>query len=143
MNSNLKTRLLSVFADLSLYGFSVGVDFNGFQPAWAHSTYPEDWIERYVEKGYVAKDATIKHGTNYEGHFSWEQLRELYPDDPVLRDAHDFGLKEGNTLSIRINGRSSIVSCCGPVWNEVQVQEATGALAGLHEIGRASCRERC
>ncbi|SPJ30973.1 hypothetical protein TRM7615_04510 [Falsiruegeria mediterranea M17] len=79
----------------------------------------------------MAVDPTILHGQKNAGHFTWGKLSELYPDNPVMLGAAEAGMKEGNTLSLRMNGVCAIFSGDGPIWNNTQVQQAAAATSGL------------
>lgn len=133
--------LPKAFADLSENGFSIGVDFIGFEPNWVHAGYSEKWIEHYISKGYLQLDPTIKHSLEYPGHVTWTELKNRFPSNPVLVDAERFGMSEGNTLSVFIDGSISIVSCAGKPWNQSEVDLAMSLLSALHHIHKRPAKK--
>jgi DNA-binding CsgD family transcriptional regulator len=131
INDN-KVFYLEVLEGLSTQGFSIGVNFLVSGPTWVHSTYQQKWIDHYVENGYMNSDPTIHHGIKYSGHFIWSDLEYRYPEQCVFAAAKAYGMPNGNTLSFRINGISTIISSSGAPWNDDQLREAYAAAAGLH-----------
>lgn len=134
MISDTKTIFLHVLEQLSTSGFSVGIGFTNNEPAYAHSTYKGDWIDYYVQSGFLREDPTIIHGQKHAGHFLWSDLNRMYPGNPVFSAAKRFDLEQGNTLSMRINGDVAIVSCAGHAWTDQEQTSARAALAGLYEM---------
>jgi DNA-binding CsgD family transcriptional regulator len=131
MINTTKAILLAILDSLSENGFSIGIDFDKNVPQWVHSNYQKTWVDRYIEAGFVANDPTIIHGRKHTGWFTWSELDRLYPGNPVLKEAREFDMPEGNTLSIRVNRKPIIVSCSGPAWTPDQVSEARSAALGL------------
>ena len=134
MISDMKSVFLSELSRLSLQGFSIGVAFQNKEPTWVHSTYPEAWVDHYVENRFLIDDPTIFHGQRFTGHFTWSELNRLYPANPVFPAAQRFGLNEGNTLSLRMNGLCTILSSAGAAWTYSEMRRAQAAAAGLHAL---------
>jgi DNA-binding CsgD family transcriptional regulator len=132
MTIDTKLMLLTILERLSQNGFSIGVSFGETGPHWVHSTYSRPWVEHYVKRGFLEKDPTIWHGLEHSGHFLWSDLARQYPDSPIFSDAKNFGMSEGNTLSLNLNGTTTIASCAGPAWSEEMRRDALAAVAGLH-----------
>lgn len=124
--------LLGTFAGLSDNGYSAGVGFQGLEPRFVSSTYARPWVDHYVEKLYIQQDPTIKFGLHRTGHVTWEKLERAYPESKsFFSDARRFGLLEGNTLSIRVSGQVSILSCSGSTWGADEIRQASASLHAL------------
>lgn len=134
MTSDTKNYLLKLLADMSPNGFAVGISFRGYAPIWAHSTYPTEWIDLYVAKSFLLQDPTILHCQSEIGHFLWSELGQIYPNNPVLAASRDYGMEEGNTLSLRINTHNVIASAAGKPWSKAEIEQARIAMFGLFAI---------
>ncbi len=134
MISDIKTVLLGVLDEMSVSGFAIGVGFENSEPKWAHSTYSTDWVNHYVKENLMLSDPTILHGQMNIGHLSWAQLEARYPDNAVFSEARRFGLSEGNTISVKIAGSTTVASCSGPLWTDIEIKNAKAAISGLHQI---------
>lgn len=146
MITDIRNIMLTVLSDLSSAGFSIGVGFGSEPvPLWAHSTYDESWINHYVVNNFVSLDPTITHCANRPGYYTWAELEEMFPENPVLAAAHEFGLTEGNTISMKIGGVTTIASCSGAAWTEEEITRASAAISSLHfmakpKVGRVSLK---
>lgn len=134
MISDIKPILMSSLSLLSKAGFSIGVAFENNTPSWTHSSYSKEWIDHYVDNRLLDRDPTILHGQKNCGHWSWGELERLYPGSEVFSAAKSFGLTEGNTVSICVQGLRTIASCSGPRWSPDELKQATAAVAGLHML---------
>ena len=134
MISDNRAVFLSILTRLSKKGFSIGVGFDANRPIFVHSTYHKDWEDTYVDRGFLLQDPTIIHGQKHRGHFTWAELEALYPGNPVMRSARDFGLTEGNTISLKIDGICTILSCTGGRWTYDEVRQAKAAASALHYL---------
>lgn len=132
MAEELQNSLFKVLSNLSEVGYSVGLGFIGFEPHYVKSTYSKAWVARYVERLFIQTDPTVQFGLSRTGHVTWKQLQELYPESKTFFDeAAHFGLRHGNTLSLRIDGQISVLSCSGSPWSEQELRMADAALRGL------------
>ena len=134
MSNNIKDHLLASLESLSIGGSSIGVDFTDEGVAWVNSSYPDAWVDEYVEHDYMSDDPTILHGLRTSGHFTWNDLNKLYPQNRVLENARRFGMSEGNTIAVHIEGAISIASCAGPVWTTEKIRTAKGIVSALHYL---------
>ena len=74
------------------------------------SNYPQRWHTRYLERGYVAVDPTVRHGTKSLLPIVWSD--DVFASAPELwEEAHSFGLKVGWAQSSRdANGTAGMLS---------------------------------
>jgi len=75
----------------------------------AVTTYPHQWVERYIRKGYTALDPVIATGPKNVLPFSWgEEFNPIHLEDnhqkQFFSEAYDFNLRNG--LSIPIHGHA-------------------------------------
>ncbi|MFV1933204.1 autoinducer binding domain-containing protein [Phaeobacter gallaeciensis] len=120
---------------ISTNGFSLGVGFDGAEPVFMKSTYSREWIDHYLVQRYFDLDPTIHFGKTATGFTTWDELRLHYPNsNKFFDDAARFGLSEGNTLSIHVDGQVSILSCSGPRWKDTERRLAKAALYTIHAI---------
>lgn len=135
MRSDIRGILLRSLEQLSESGYSIGIGFNGVEPVFVHSTYNQRWIDRYVDQGYLMTDPTVQFGLSSTGEATWKELERLFPSSRAFfDDAANYGLRHGNTLAIRADGRVSILSCSGPEWNSDDLRVARAALHALHAL---------
>ncbi len=134
MINDTKSVLLKTLSNLSTHGFSAGIDFKDRAPRWAHSAYSQPWIDSYVDHQLIKSDPTVTHGEKYSGHWTWDELAEIYPSATVFEAAAKFGLENGNTLSMRVNGAVLIASCSGAKWDKGELAQARAALSGLYYL---------
>lgn len=77
------------------------------------SDYPKEWIERYVEKGYVHRDLVHTQSRQSVVPFAW---RSLYSDAmkkhsaTVFNEASDFGIADGFSVPIHGPGSFAVFS---------------------------------
>jgi LuxR family quorum sensing-dependent transcriptional regulator len=68
------------------------------------NTFPSDWGRRYLARGYAFKDPTVRRLCTDTTPFSWSEVRDSYPADPVARrvmdEAADFQLRDGITIPL-------------------------------------------
>ncbi|MFV1492366.1 autoinducer binding domain-containing protein [Phaeobacter sp. JH18-32] len=133
---------LRTLEEISKKGFSLGVGFDGAEPVFMKSTYSREWIDHYLVQRYFDQDPTIHFGKSATGFTTWEDLRRDYPgSNKFFDDAARFGLGEGNTLSVHVDGQVSILSCSGPKWGDTERRLAKAALYSIHAVHhRSSCR---
>lgn len=69
-------------------------------------TYPEDWVQHYIDQGMVDYDPIVKTGRRNNLPFRWSQLRTS-PDEIIaqkqvnlMNEAAGLGLSEGMTVPI-------------------------------------------
>ncbi len=67
------------------------------------ATYPEDWREHYLAKGYHLRDPTLTRAIHAVAPVDWSRLRDTQGYAEVFRDAADFAIPETG-LSVPIRG---------------------------------------
>lgn len=77
------------------------------------SDYPEKWMERYAECGYVNIDPVARHCFTSQAPYSWNGFKEQ--NDFAVRafasEARDFGLYDGISVGMpRFDGESGLIS---------------------------------
>lgn len=75
-------------------GYALALHIRFTTPGFLFQTYPNTWIDRYSERGYVMQDPTVRWGFENTGQTRWSDLQA---DDVVgvLADAADHGLGFG------------------------------------------------
>lgn len=82
----------------------------------ANISYPEEWLQHYFEKGYLAVDPVVRENfTHFRCQFWDRTYRRLRPPRDFVRDAQDFGLRAGYTYGLknRSNSEGSLFSFAG------------------------------
>lgn len=134
MDDPLELACLDTFRSVSPTGFAIVVNLGAKEFDWVHMEYPEPWVEHYVENDFINIDPTITFAQSEIGHISWSKLAADYPNNQVMTESPKFGLGEGNTLSVSINGRRSLASGAGPVWPKSLLPRLVLALGTLHRL---------
>lgn len=71
---------------------------------YVRTTYPPDWIARYLMKGYVTVDPIVKEGTLRSLPFLWSEVEPTAEAMDMLMDAMRYGLG-ANGYSIPVTDR--------------------------------------
>ncbi|OHC73970.1 MAG: hypothetical protein A3G18_10540 [Rhodospirillales bacterium RIFCSPLOWO2_12_FULL_58_28] len=68
--------------------------------------YPDDWINHYVEKGYIQTDPVRKYGIATRGPFTWEGMEEKLQLSPAQKDVMNGGREAGlhNGIGVPLHG---------------------------------------
>ncbi|WP_407520802.1 LuxR family transcriptional regulator [Methylobacterium oryzisoli] len=65
---------------------------------------PTEWIRRYALRGYLYRDATVRHMALSQEPFTWSAIAGRYKDDPisvrVMQEAGEFGIRAGITIPL-------------------------------------------
>ncbi|AWN54544.1 autoinducer binding domain-containing protein [Methylobacterium sp. 17Sr1-1] len=65
---------------------------------------PADWKTRYLSRGYLFRDATVRHLGGANAPFAWSEIAEQYREDPaalqVMHEAGEHGLRHGVTVPL-------------------------------------------
>ncbi len=76
------------------------------------TTYPSDWVSRYVLKGYANIDPIVSLGFNRQLAFDWREIEQSIESKLLMKDSLRFGLGK-NGFSIPIidkSGRKTLIS---------------------------------
>lgn len=127
-------EILEVFEALSAQGFCVAINFGQPNVDFLEMRYNLDWMTHYSTNGLLLDDPTVTFGLAVNGHVTWDDLRQMYPDRKTLFACRSFGIAAGNTLSVEIDGVKSIISSAGWNWSFDEIKKARRALHMLHLI---------
>jgi LuxR family transcriptional regulator, quorum-sensing system regulator SdiA len=111
-------------------------------------SYPKRWMDQYSGSGLIQLDPTVRWGMSNVGWILWGDL-EAIDEHGVLERAKDFGLMNGLTVAVLIDGSRSIASfarsdrdyesfaAVGPhvLQRHVPGKEDPGVLAHLGDVG--------
>lgn len=117
--------------DFNPNGFAIGLNFENGAPTSLKSTYSGDWANTYLSENLLGEDPTIQFGQQHLGATSWSDIRKRFSSTRTLDIASDFGMTQGNTLSVVINGRKTIASFAGKKWTEAEKLRAFGLVGAL------------
>lgn len=99
-------------AEYSLCGLvRTGSDGRPAVTSYVKGNYPEEWVRRYLEKGYHLKDPVVRYHTNFAFTQTWSEVIRQFDDDAsrlVVEEASDCGLKFGLTGAIYVPEISNI-----------------------------------
>lgn len=122
-------------SNLAPNGFAIGLDFQSRVPAGIKTTYSGEWQQHYADQGLITSDPTIDFGLIRTGTTTWDALSTTYDESRTIRAATDFGMMQGNTLVMAIDGRRVIASFCGKPWSAVEAKYIKG-LVGAYSLLR-------
>jgi DNA-binding CsgD family transcriptional regulator len=67
------------------------------------NNYPQDWIERYIEKGYLEDDPVYRLAPSYRGLFAWKNVEShllTKKQKNIIDERNEAGLKNGHSMFI-------------------------------------------
>ncbi|MDX1580466.1 MAG: LuxR family transcriptional regulator [Alphaproteobacteria bacterium] len=130
------------FACLSIVDFE-----NPPQDMVAFARYPEDWVERYQEQGYVLKDPMMHATMTSRVPFRWQdQLPKLKLDGiqrQIMSEAEEAGIKYGYTIPVhnRLSNSANLTVCASEAELPAESYSATHLMAVyLYEAGKRIVR---
>lgn len=85
------------------------VDLRGsLENVVALSTYPSDWINRFVSRGYYRFDPVLAASHRYGAPFNWNLIPSVIPvtkrQHRIFREARRFGIVDGLTVPLHMPG---------------------------------------
>lgn len=89
----------------------IGADRLPVVTSYINGNYPEEWVRRYIEKGYQLKDPVLRFHTQYAMTQTWSDVFRHFEDKEarqVVGEASDYGLKFGLTGAVYIPEISNI-----------------------------------
>jgi LuxR family quorum sensing-dependent transcriptional regulator len=109
------------------------------------NTRPQEYIDHYIEKNYVARDPVIKELRNTLNPYSWSDIRkrrELSRGEKAIMDeAREFDVRDGLTIPIMTQSGSITLFCpCGREPNITERARAAVEIIGIytqHALKRA------
>ncbi len=123
---------MKVIRDLSPQGYCVAVNISRPDVDFLQMHYEMPWLQYYAENNLLLDDPTVSFAHSTNGHITWDDLREMYPEARTLKDCRKFGIDKGNTLVIEIDGVKSLVSGAGKNWTTSEIQNIRFALHTIH-----------
>ena len=90
-------------------GYAIALHISFSTPRFLFQTYSHEWMEVYSRKGYVLQDPTVVWGFTNNGTIKWADLESL-DESGVLKEAKEFGIEHGFTMSLDDGGSKSIGS---------------------------------
>ena len=114
----------AISEELKWFGFTCVTSFmmpgpgEPFKKGIHLNTRPKDYIDRYEEKNYVARDPVVTELRHSIRPFSWSdvlQRRKLsVPDKRIIEEAKEFDVNDGLIVPIvTLTGSISVFSPCG------------------------------
>ena len=90
-------------------GCAIGLHIRFTTPRYMFQSYPKRWMDQYSGLGLLVQDPTVHWGMSNVG---WVRWCDLEPIDShgVLERARDYGIMNGVTIALLIEGSRSIAS---------------------------------
>lgn len=110
-----RTRRASVAALLhdldrrSPAGCAIGLHIRFTTPRYMFQSYPKRWMDQYSSSGLMVQDPTVRWGMSNVGWVRWGDLEGI-DSHGVLDRAKDYGIMNGVTIALLIEGSRSIAS---------------------------------
>ena len=116
-------------------GYFFALRVRGASPFMVFKTFPQAWLDLYMENGYMMRDPVTTWALTVGGTIRWSS--PFLPDPfGVLRQAADYGLKYGASVAIGPRSALSICSICRqdrePTKEEIA--EAKEIVQKLHDL---------
>lgn len=89
-------------------GYFLALRIRGTSPLMALKTYPQAWIDRYMENGYMLRDPITTWAMTIGGAIRWSSPLLIDPFR-ILRQATEYGLTYGASVA---HGPISALSIC-------------------------------
>jgi len=106
------------------------------------ANWPEEWLERYLARGYLLKDPIMLRTISGNDPFFWNELDQDVRDDPaaqqVMDESAEFGLKKGfSTSLVTLDGQKVGFSVAGRNFDHNPEMRGVLTLIASYAIGRA------
>jgi LuxR family transcriptional regulator, quorum-sensing system regulator SdiA len=112
MNKLRRAGVAALLHDLdqrSPAGCAIGLHIRFTAARYMFQSYPKRWMDQYSRSGLIQLDPTVRWGMSNVGWILWGDL-EAIDEHGVLERAKDFGLMNGLTVAVLIDGSRSIAS---------------------------------
>ncbi len=115
-------------------GCAIGLHIRFTTPRYMFQSYPKRWMDRYSSSGLLLQDPTIRWGMSNVGWVRWGDLERI-DSDGVLEQAKDYGIMNGVTIALLIDGSRSIASFARSDrdYDPDEIEELKLVFADLHE----------
>ena len=106
------------------------------------NSWPNDWLARYLSRGYLVKDPIILRSQAKADPFYWDELTPFMDADPmgrrIVEEARDFGLVQGFSTAIQtLDGQTVGFSLAGHHLETHPDMRGVLTLIASYAIGRA------
>src|SRR6188508_2748431 len=112
MNLTRRASVAALLHDLdqrSPAGCAIGLHIRFTTPRYMFQSYPKRWMDEYSGSGLLVQDPTVHWGMSNVGWVRWGDL-EAIDSHGVLKRARDYGIMNGVTIALFIDGSPSIAS---------------------------------
>lgn len=111
---HIYTQLLRI-AEIAPAGYLLALRVRGTSPLMAFKTYPQPWIDRFMEQGYLLRDAITTWAMTIGGTIRWSSPFLLDPFR-ILRKAAEYGLTYGASIAVGNLSAQTICSAGRSDW---------------------------
>ena len=138
MNRLRRASVAALLHDLdarSPAGCAIGLHIRFTTPRYMFQSYPRRWIDKYSGAGLFVHDPTVGWGMSNVGWVRWQDLEEI-DSHRVLELAKDFGIMNGVTIAVLIEGSRSIASFARSDrdYETAEIDEIAPILEDLHRL---------
>ena len=115
-------------------GCAIGLHIRFTTPRYMFQSYPKRWMDQYSSSGLLLQDPTIRWGMSNVGWILWRDLERI-DSQGVLERAKDYGIMNGVTIALLIEGSRSIASFARSDrdYDASEIAELKLVFADLHE----------
>lgn len=115
-------------------GCAIGLHISFTTPRYMFQSYPKRWMDQYSSSGLLLQDPTIRWGMSNVGWILWRDLERI-DSHGVLEQAKDYGIMNGVTVALLIEGTRSIASFARSDrdYDLAEITELELVFADLHE----------
>ena len=102
------------------------------------TNYPDEWMDRYFEYGYINEDPTFKRALSYDGPFSWDSLKNIREfsniEQKIMDEANEMKLYGG--VGVSIHGHFGNLSGLGIASSYEKSEPDLNTLCKLNALSR-------
>lgn len=138
MNRNRRARVAALLHGLdqkSPAGCAIGLHIRFTTPRYMFQSYPKRWMDEYVGSGLLVQDPTVRWGMSNVGCVRWCDLEGI-DCHGVLERARRFGIMNGVTIAVVIDGSRSIASFARSDrdYETAEIVELNSIFEDLHQV---------
>lgn len=126
---------LSRIAALANAGYFLALRIRGTSPLMAFKTYPQAWLDRYMQNGYLLRDPITTWSMTIGGTIRWSSA---FLPDPfrVLSQAAEYGLNYGASIA---HGPLRSLTVCSIArsdreFSDDEIETVRQIVIGLHDL---------
>ncbi|MER2508563.1 autoinducer binding domain-containing protein [Amaricoccus sp.] len=138
MNLLKRASVAALLHDLdarSPAGCAIGLHIRFTTPLYMFQSYPKRWMDQYAGRGLLVVDPTVHWGMNNVGSVRWRDLESI-DTHGVLDRARDFGIMNGVTIALLLDGSRSIASFARSDrdYDACEIAELELTFSALHRV---------